>query len=160
MTAVAGLDSSSQIDVPGRGQVSLRPKYRAPFGTCLVRATMQALPRRSAAAPLSCGVDHRPRVLRLPALKWRSPRLRPRVAAFPRPHDTSVSAKDFARLAQTSRWARARTAGLACGWRPPPPDPTGRKTPKGARHRNSSGAPGSSPLTPDSSLRFYYVNTL
>src|SRR6267378_2164222 len=143
MPAVAALDSSSQIDVPGRGQVSHRLKYRAPFGTCLVRATIQVLPRRSAAAPPACAEDHPRPVPRLLALKWRRLRLPPRVAAFPKVHDTSVSAKDFAQSAQTFRWARARMADRACGWRQPLPDPADRKAQKYARYRNSAAARGS-----------------
>src|SRR5258707_2301606 len=140
MHAVASLDSSSRTDVPGKEQVSHRLKFRAPFETCLVPATMQALPHRSAAAPPSSEKDHRQPVPWLPAPKWRSPRSLPEAAASPRPHDTSVSAKGFAQLARTCRWVPARTAGLACGMRWQPLAPAGREDRKYAR-RPDDAAP-------------------
>src|SRR5260221_3717435 len=114
-------------------------KYPAISEICPARARMEELPLRCAAAPRSCEEDHRPPIPRLPAPTWRSPRLRLAVDAFPRPHDTSALARDFAQWAQTSRWVQARKPGSAYGKLQPRPDPAGRKAQKCARHRNFAG---------------------
>src|SRR5258708_25915686 len=144
MPSTVNQDSSSWMADPRPAPASLPPKYPAISEICLARAKMEELQLRYAAAPPSCEEDHRPPIPRLPAPRWRSQRLHLAVDALPRPHDTSVLARDSAQWAQTSRSVRARTAGSVCGKLQPRPAPAGRRAQKCARHRNFAGAPGNS----------------
>src|SRR5260370_5675089 len=135
-------DSSSLRAGPRTARAALPAEYRAISEICVAGARMEEVPLRYAAAPRSGEEDRQRPVPRLLARRLRSPRLHLAVGAFPKAHDTSVSATRSAQWAQTSQLVRARTAGSVCGKLQPRADPAGHKARKSARHRTLAAAPG------------------
>src|SRR6266700_3528626 len=150
--AAADPGFSSSISDLGKEPVWFPAGYRGLFERIREQARNQALPRNSAEAASSVGKRRLRQVLPFPGPMWQPRRSLPRAFAVHRVHGTSASARDSARLARTSRWARRRRARV-CSRQRQQLDPASRKGRKCARRRNSAAVLADNASPPGSNSR-------